>query len=63
MDVAEPNVCMAYFKVFKWNHNLQRCELAIYGGCHPTNNKFETIEDCQRVAEPICKDKKTCLKS
>ncbi|XP_018563478.1 kappaPI-actitoxin-Avd3a-like [Anoplophora glabripennis] len=54
-DVAAPNVCDAYFTVFKWNNKLQKCESAVYGGCNPTKNNFPTMEECQQVAEPICK--------
>ncbi|XP_018571160.1 hemolymph trypsin inhibitor B-like [Anoplophora glabripennis] len=49
-----PIACMASFPVFKWYDELQECDTAIYGGCNPTNNKFETIEECQQVAEPVC---------
>lgn len=44
--------------VFKWNNKNKKCESAIYGGCNPTNNKFFSLEQCQKVAEPACKDSK-----
>uniref|UniRef100_A0A6P7F048 Inducible serine protease inhibitor 2-like isoform X2 n=1 Tax=Diabrotica virgifera virgifera TaxID=50390 RepID=A0A6P7F048_DIAVI len=46
--------CMAFIRRYKWNQKEQQCTLAIYGGCHPTKNNFQTFEDCQKVAEPIC---------
>ncbi|XP_018563467.1 tau-stichotoxin-Hcr2c-like [Anoplophora glabripennis] len=49
-----PELCEAYIKVFKWDDDLKKCEPAIYGGCYATSNNFETIEQCQNIAEPVC---------
>ncbi|XP_018571161.1 kunitz-type serine protease inhibitor 2-like [Anoplophora glabripennis] len=55
-DVQEGlRVCRAYIPVFKWNMELQECDIAIYGGCYPTSNNFKTIEECQLVTESVCK--------
>lgn len=48
--------CLDRIPIFKWNNETQRCEFTTYGGCNPTNNNFETLSECQRVAESVCKN-------
>ncbi|XP_018563476.1 PI-actitoxin-Axm2b-like [Anoplophora glabripennis] len=54
-DVSGSNICDAYFMVFRWNDTLQKCVSEFYEGCKPTKNNFHTIEQCQKIAEPVCK--------
>ncbi|KIH59840.1 Kunitz/Bovine pancreatic trypsin inhibitor domain protein [Ancylostoma duodenale] len=44
--------CMAFFKRYTYNKEKKECEEFVYGGCHPSPNNFETLEEC----------KKTCVK-
>ncbi|XP_057661982.1 kunitz-type serine protease inhibitor bitisilin-3-like [Diorhabda carinulata] len=49
--------CFAYMERYQWSNSKQQCILAIYGGCNPTKNNFFTLEECQKVATPICLNK------
>ncbi|XP_018563480.1 kappaPI-actitoxin-Avd3a-like [Anoplophora glabripennis] len=51
----ERKVCYARIPVFKWDDTIKNCVPAIYMGCHPSNNKFHSIDSCQRIAGRICK--------
>ncbi|RCN53001.1 Kunitz/Bovine pancreatic trypsin inhibitor domain protein [Ancylostoma caninum] len=44
--------CMAFFKRYTYNKEKKQCEEFVYGGCRPSPNNFETMEEC----------KKTCVK-
>ncbi|EYC17062.1 hypothetical protein Y032_0031g2254 [Ancylostoma ceylanicum] len=54
--------CMAFFKSsehfnniysrYTYNKEKKQCEEFVYGGCRPSPNNFETMEEC----------KKTCVK-
>ncbi|CAH1099718.1 unnamed protein product [Psylliodes chrysocephalus] len=36
-----------------WHHGS--CQERPYGGCNPTPNNFDSYEDCEEIAEPVCK--------
>ncbi|RCN35879.1 Kunitz/Bovine pancreatic trypsin inhibitor domain protein [Ancylostoma caninum] len=38
--------CMASFVRYTYNPVTQKCEEFIYGGCNPSLNNFETLEEC-----------------
>ncbi|KIH59839.1 Kunitz/Bovine pancreatic trypsin inhibitor domain protein [Ancylostoma duodenale] len=44
--------CMAFFQRYTYNKAKKQCEEFIFGGCNPSPNNFETMEEC----------KKTCMK-
>ncbi|XP_076260402.1 kappaPI-actitoxin-Avd3b-like [Rhynchophorus ferrugineus] len=46
--------CKAYILRYHWNDATKQCEEVIWGGCRPTNNNFQTLEDCEETAGPIC---------
>lgn len=59
LDCNQPHTlsganCHAYLIRYHWNNALQRCEKVIYGGCRETQNNFESLEDCDDIARPIC---------
>ncbi|KHJ89134.1 Kunitz/Bovine pancreatic trypsin inhibitor domain protein [Oesophagostomum dentatum] len=39
--------CMAMFRRYTFNQAKGVCEQFIYGGCNPSPNNFETMEECQ----------------
>jgi len=39
--------CEAYFEMFFFNADMQKCEKFIYGGCQGNENRFQTIEECE----------------
>lgn len=51
--------CFAYMERYQWSNSQQQCILEVYGGCNPTKNNFDTLEECQKVATPICSKKRT----
>ncbi|XP_044760733.1 trypsin inhibitor [Coccinella septempunctata] len=48
-----PIYCKAALVVYSWRGG--KCQEAIYGGCFPSANNFQTLEQCQKVAGKICK--------
>ena len=44
-----PNVCLAYIPM--WYHNVTtgKCVQFIYGGCGGSGNRYDTLEQCERV--------------
>uniref|UniRef100_A0A6P7F054 Chymotrypsin inhibitor SCI-II-like n=1 Tax=Diabrotica virgifera virgifera TaxID=50390 RepID=A0A6P7F054_DIAVI len=47
-------VCLAYIPVYRWSGAEQKCVKDVYGGCRPTNNNFNTEQDCIKTATPVC---------
>ncbi|CAH1108930.1 unnamed protein product [Psylliodes chrysocephalus] len=57
--------CRALAIRYHWNHELAKCEQVAYGGCGATNNNFETLESCKKIAGGVCKEhfeKADCFK-
>ncbi|CAG9860975.1 unnamed protein product [Phyllotreta striolata] len=55
---TEPGVaCKAYIIRYHWNQTMGKCEKVTYGGCRATRNNFFTMEDCQKIAQPLCQNK------
>ena len=49
--------CFAYFEQFFFNKNSQKCEMFVYGGCLGNENRFKTLQDCQKSCEAIAAKK------
>ncbi|XP_051842019.1 tissue factor pathway inhibitor [Antechinus flavipes] len=45
---ADEGPCKAMLKRFFYNIYTQRCEEFIYGGCEGNENRFDSLEDCQK---------------
>ena len=43
--------CQAYIPKFHFNATRGQCVPYVYGGCHGTENLFDTIEDCQTTCD------------
>ncbi|KAG5888640.1 hypothetical protein JTB14_021265 [Gonioctena quinquepunctata] len=48
--------CMALIPVFTWSVSQNKCVSDHYHGCFGTNNKFKRLEDCEKIAKPICQN-------
>ncbi|KAG5898062.1 hypothetical protein JTB14_001768 [Gonioctena quinquepunctata] len=46
--------CRANIPVFTWSASENKCVSDFYGGCYSTNNRFRTLEDCEKIAKPLC---------
>ncbi|CAH0560995.1 unnamed protein product [Brassicogethes aeneus] len=51
----QPVVCRARKRIFHWDDSKKECLKQFYSGCHKTRNNFVTLEECKKIAEPICK--------
>ncbi|XP_076260676.1 kappaPI-actitoxin-Avd3b-like [Rhynchophorus ferrugineus] len=49
-----PIHCLAYMPVYTWNNQEKSCEKTIYGGCRRTANNFDTLDECESIARPVC---------
>lgn len=47
-----PIYCRAALRVYNWHDG--KCQEAMYGGCLPSANNFQTLEECEKVAGKIC---------
>ncbi|CAG9835834.1 unnamed protein product [Diabrotica balteata] len=55
VEDARANIrCLALFYVWRWDMKTQSCVLTDYGGCFPTMNNFESLEECNKIAKPVC---------
>lgn len=41
--------CYALMYRYHYNHEANKCEEVVYGGCGATANNFETIEECEKA--------------
>jgi len=46
---AEPGPCRASIRMFYYNTSSGDCEEFMYGGCNGNENKYDTLEQCQRA--------------
>ena len=45
-------MCKASMKRYYFNHLTKVCMLFTYGGCHGNQNRFETLEECEKTCKP-----------
>ncbi|KAG5888638.1 hypothetical protein JTB14_021263 [Gonioctena quinquepunctata] len=48
--------CLALIPVFTWSVSENKCVSDHYYGCFGTNNNFPRLEDCEKIAKPICQN-------
>ncbi|XP_060536197.1 kappaPI-actitoxin-Avd3d-like [Cylas formicarius] len=46
--------CYALLIRYHWNNTTNECEEVIYGGCGGSANNFNSLEECELTAKPIC---------
>ncbi|XP_072468709.1 tissue factor pathway inhibitor isoform X5 [Notamacropus eugenii] len=49
---ADEGPCKAMLKRFFYNIYTQHCEEFVYGGCEGNENRFKSLEDCQKQCLP-----------
>ncbi|XP_037294252.1 papilin-like isoform X4 [Manduca sexta] len=47
-QVVEPGDCTSRYVMWYYDNVRDTCLQFIYGGCHGNENRFETLEDCER---------------
>lgn len=50
---ASTATCLAYFPSWTFDTKSGKCQEYIYGGCHKTENLFETEADCLAKCGPV----------
>lgn len=45
--------CLAYFPSWTFNTKSGKCQEYVYGGCHKTENLYETEKDCLTKCGPV----------
>ena len=45
----ESGICQAAFRRYFYNVNTRSCQVFTYGGCGGNDNRFNTIEECNRI--------------
>ena len=45
----ETGICQAAFRRYFYNVNTRSCQVFTYGGCGGNDNRFNTIEECNRM--------------
>lgn len=46
--------CYARQDRYHWNNEVHVCVKVIYGGCRATKNNFKSLEECEKIARPVC---------
>ena len=46
---ASTGTCFGYFQSWFFNARIRKCQKFIYGGCDGNDNRFETLQSCQRL--------------
>lgn len=59
LDCNQPHTlpgaeCYAKIPKYHWNNEVQVCVEVIFGGCRETKNNFNTLEECENTAKPVC---------
>ena len=45
----ETGVCEAYIPSYFYNVTSKKCDMFIYGGCGGNDNRFSTMDQCQKT--------------
>ncbi|CAG9857281.1 unnamed protein product [Phyllotreta striolata] len=46
--------CKAIELIYRWNVWEHKCQPMVFGSCNPSRNVFYSMEECRRVAQPVC---------
>ncbi|CAG0922256.1 unnamed protein product [Notodromas monacha] len=45
----EPGMCRAYFEKYHYDPATDSCLTFVYGGCDGNENRFDSLEECERI--------------